>query len=49
MTSSDALEALRALIEEGLESGPPEPLDMDEIKAEARRRKAAADTHDLDR
>jgi len=37
------LEVLRAAIRDGLDSGPREPLDMDEIKAEARRRKAEAD------
>lgn len=37
------LEVLRAAIRDGLDSGPPEPLDMDEIKAEARRRMAEAD------
>ena len=31
------LEALRALIVEGDDSGEPEPLDMDAIKADARR------------
>jgi antitoxin ParD1/3/4 len=35
------LEALRAMIREGLESGPAEPLDMEAIKAEARRRRDA--------
>lgn len=32
------LATLRALIQEGLDSGPPEPLDMEEIKREARAR-----------
>ncbi|MDP4023873.1 type II toxin-antitoxin system ParD family antitoxin [Methylobacterium sp. NEAU 140] len=35
------LEALRQDIREGLESGPPEPFDMAEIIAEAKRRRAA--------
>ena len=30
------LEELRALIQEGLDSGPSEPLDMEAIKREAR-------------
>jgi antitoxin ParD1/3/4 len=30
------LEALREAIREGLDSGPPEPLDMDEIRSAAR-------------
>lgn len=30
------LEELRALIQEGLDSGPAEPLDMEAIKREAR-------------
>jgi antitoxin ParD1/3/4 len=34
------LAALRADIQEGLASGPAEPLDMAEIKATARRRRA---------
>lgn len=29
---------LRRLIQEGLDSGPSSPLDMDEVKQEARRR-----------
>ncbi|WP_144758963.1 ribbon-helix-helix domain-containing protein [Methylobacterium dankookense] len=32
------LETLREAIQEGLASGPPEPLDMAEIRAEARAR-----------
>lgn len=32
------LQALRQSIQDGLDSGPAEPLDMDEVKAEARRR-----------
>jgi antitoxin ParD1/3/4 len=32
------LDALRHSIQEGLDSGPPEPLDLDAIKAEGRRR-----------
>ncbi len=32
------LQALRQAIQDGLDSGPPEPLDMDKVKAEARRR-----------
>lgn len=35
------LEALRRDIDAGLESGPSEPWDLDEVKTEARRRKAA--------
>lgn len=35
------LEALRRDIDAGLESGPSEPWNMDEVKTEARRRKAA--------
>lgn len=31
------LEALRAALQEGLDSGPAEPLDMASLKAEARR------------
>ncbi len=34
------LAALRADIREGLDSGPSEPLDMEAIKAEARRRRS---------
>lgn len=34
------LEALRADIRAGLDSGPPEPLDINAIKAEARARRA---------
>ncbi len=34
------LDALRADIDAGLKSGPSEPLDMTEIKREARQRKA---------
>lgn len=34
----DKLEALRADIKEGLESGESKPLDFDEFRAEARRR-----------
>jgi antitoxin ParD1/3/4 len=36
------LEALRAEIKVGLDSGPAEPLDMAEIKAEARAKRSAA-------
>jgi antitoxin ParD1/3/4 len=36
------LDALRADIQEGIESGPAEPWDVEEIMTEARRRKAAA-------
>jgi antitoxin ParD1/3/4 len=36
------LEALRTDIRAGLESGPAEPLDMNEIKAAARRRRRSA-------
>jgi antitoxin ParD1/3/4 len=36
------LEALRAEIKAGLDSGPAEPLDMAEIKAEARAKRGAA-------
>lgn len=32
------LQALRHAIRDGLDSGPPEPLDMEQMKAEARRR-----------
>lgn len=32
------LEALRQAVQDGLDSGPPEPLDMEQVKAEARRR-----------
>jgi antitoxin ParD1/3/4 len=35
------LDALRRAIGEGLASGPPEPLDIDAIKAEGRRRAAS--------
>lgn len=35
------LDALRADIDAGLQSGPSEPLDMAALKAEARQRKAA--------
>jgi antitoxin ParD1/3/4 len=35
------LAALRADIRDGLDSGPAEPLDMAEIKADGRRRRAA--------
>lgn len=35
------LEALRRDIDTGLESGPSEPWNLDEVKTEARRRKAA--------
>jgi antitoxin ParD1/3/4 len=45
---SARLEALRSSIREGLDSGPPEPLDMDEIRAEARRRRAALDSSGRD-
>ena len=38
---SAALEALRTDIRLGLESGPPEPHDMAEVLAEAKRRRAA--------
>ena len=40
------LAALRADIREGLESGPAEPLDMAEIKAAARRGRAAKGRND---
>jgi antitoxin ParD1/3/4 len=36
------LEVLRADIQEGIDSGPSEPWDLEEILTEARRRKAAA-------
>jgi antitoxin ParD1/3/4 len=36
------LQALRRAIAAGLESGPGEPLDMDAIKAEARKQRNAA-------
>ena len=40
--SEDArLEALRAEIQAGLDSGPPAPLNMDAVKAEGRRRLSA--------
>lgn len=32
------LQALRQAIQDGLDSGPPEPLDMEQVKAEGRRR-----------
>ncbi len=32
------LEELRRLIQEGLDSGPSSPLDMDEVKRRARKR-----------
>jgi antitoxin ParD1/3/4 len=32
------LEALRQSIQDGFDSGPAEPLDMEQVKAEARRR-----------
>lgn len=32
------LQALRQAIQDGLDSGPAEPLDMEQVKAEARRR-----------
>lgn len=38
------LDALRAAIRAGLDSGPSTPLDMDAVKAEARRRLGAS-TH----
>lgn len=40
------LEALRVAIREGLDSGIPERLDMDEIRTEAHRRRAEADSSD---
>lgn len=39
------LEALRADIQEGLASGPSAPLDMNEIKREARRHRGDRATH----
>ncbi|HEV2543213.1 MAG TPA: type II toxin-antitoxin system ParD family antitoxin [Methylobacterium sp.] len=39
------LEALRRDIQDGLDSGPAEPLDMDAIKAEARARRRAGRTN----
>ena len=38
MERPNKLETLRRLIKEGLESGEATPLDVEEIKAEARRR-----------
>lgn len=41
--SEDArLDALRAEIQTGLDSGPPAPLDLDAVKAEGRRRLSAS-------
>jgi antitoxin ParD1/3/4 len=37
------LEELRALVQEGIDSGPGKFASMDEIKAEARRRRKAGD------
>jgi len=41
--AADALDALRARIQEGVDSGEPEPLDMAAIKATARKRFPPAD------
>ncbi|GJE72931.1 type II toxin-antitoxin system ParD family antitoxin [Methylorubrum podarium] len=38
-TRAAKLEALRRDIQDGIDSGPAEPLDMDAIKAEARARR----------
>lgn len=40
-TRTAKLEALRHAVREGLESGPPEPLDMEAVKAAGRRRLSA--------
>jgi len=41
--AADALDALRARIQEGIDSGEPVPLDMAAIKAAARKRFPPAD------
>ncbi len=44
-TRGAKLDALRGAIREGLDSGPPEPLDMDEIRTAARALRAMSEPH----